>query len=189
MRTRLIRPAFWTDSRMADLPDAIRLTYVGLWCLADDAGYLHWDHREIAAELYRYRSVRHRERQMVDHLDRLVTDERITVLPCQKHAVIPSIPDHRIKGGGQLFTVQKEHQRRCSTSDSVGIRRTTSDSVSVSSSVSDSLSGSLSRAKKSGSKDPSVEKAELLRRLDNPATSAGVREAIGVRLRQIETAA
>ena len=44
-------------------------------------------------------------------------------------------------------------------------------------------------AKKSGSKDPSVEKAELLRRLDNPATSAGVREAIGVRLRQIETAA
>ena len=145
MRVRLVRPEFWSDSKMAALPVPVRFTYIGLWGLADDAGYLEWDAKAIAAELYRYDSPRRRERIVIDHLDRLLQAGRVRLLACRKHALIPSLPQHRIKGGEQLFTIQKKHDSICATSDSVAILRATSDSVSGSytDSFTDSGSGSL----------------------------------------------
>ena len=142
MRTRLIRPGYWADSRMADLPDGVRLTYMGLWCLADDAGYFDANAREIAAELYRYRSAKARERQVAEHLNRLADVGCFRRLPCGRHGLIPTIPQHRIKGGQQLFTVQKEHDLGCPTHSDVGLRSATEESVSLS--VTDTSSGSLS---------------------------------------------
>ena len=150
MRVRLVRPEFWSDSKMAALPVAVRLTYMGLWCLADDGGYLEWDAKAIAADLYRYDSPRRRETAIIDHLDKLLEAGRVRLLACRKHAVIPSLPQHRIKGGQAIFTVQKKHDSTCTTSESVGILRTTSDSVSGSYTDSVSDSGSLARAREDG---------------------------------------
>ena len=52
MRIRQVKPAFWTDARIAALPAPARLFYIGLWMVADDAGWLRWDPSQIANELY-----------------------------------------------------------------------------------------------------------------------------------------
>lgn len=48
MRIRSVKPEFWKDERMVDLPRDARLVYIALWCEADDEGrfrsrmdYLH----------------------------------------------------------------------------------------------------------------------------------------------------
>jgi hypothetical protein len=196
MRTRLIRPAFWTDFRMADLSDSARLTFIGLWCLAVDAGYFEYEPREIAAELYRYRPTKQRERQVADHLQRLVDDGRVKHLDCGRHAVIPSLPDHRIKGGQQLFTIQKEHESRCPTSKPVALRSPTSDSVSVSGSVSvsETFSGSVSvapaGAAKNGSKTHETDEERLARYrsyIGDKSKSADIREAAAKEVELIES--
>src|SRR3990167_5138394 len=148
MRVRVVRPEFWSDSKMAALPIPVRMTYIGLWQIADDAGYLEWDAKAIAADLYRYEPPRRRETMGVYNRDRLLEASRIRLLPCRRHAVIPSLPQHRIKGGVLLFTVQKKHDFGCATSGSVDILSATSGSVSDS--VSDSDSGSLARAREDG---------------------------------------
>jgi hypothetical protein len=40
MRARLIRPEFFTDSKVCKLPLAVRILFQGLWCLADREGKL-----------------------------------------------------------------------------------------------------------------------------------------------------
>jgi hypothetical protein len=40
VRIRQVKPAFWADSRLAELPERTRLFYIGLWMIADDAGWL-----------------------------------------------------------------------------------------------------------------------------------------------------
>lgn len=134
-RTRLIRPEFFSDARIASAPVSVRYFYIGLWTLCDDAGFFELDAAQIAAELYRFDSRARRERAVRDGLARLVELDRVRYLECGHHAVIPTLPDHRIKGGEALFTVQKRHERRCS----VGLRRTTENSVSVSVSESGSV--------------------------------------------------
>jgi hypothetical protein len=151
-RTRLIRPEFFADELMAQLSVTTRLMYIGLWTLCDDAGYLELEPRQIAAELLRYEGPAKRDRAIAQALDDLVAKKRVKLLECGEHAVIPTIPDHRIKGGEALFTIKKRHERRClssptepyvglhSPADSVGLRRTTSGYIPVS----DSESGSVS---------------------------------------------
>lgn len=155
MRTRLIRPEFWADSRMADLPADTRLTYIGLWCLADDDGYFIWSLRDIAAELYRYESPRKREARVERHVEGLVTADRIKHLGCVVHGVIPSLTKYRIKGGNQSTHIHRVHTDDCL------VRTGTDQSLSVSGSVSGSVTvtGSSSftgsaPAGKSGSIDP-----------------------------------
>jgi hypothetical protein len=94
MRVRLIRPSYWTDSDLH-----IRLTadqrefYIGLWMLADDAGYIAWDLDRVGAELYPYRSPSWRRTHLPKWLATLSTHVR--VLACGKHVVIPSLPRHQ----------------------------------------------------------------------------------------------
>jgi hypothetical protein len=113
MRTRLVRPEFWADEKMAGLQPATRLFYIGLWALADDAGYFDWTVRGIAAELYRYEAPAQRERKVRGYLETLAKVGRIRLLPCNTHGLVPTLPDHRIKGGEQLFTIKRRHDAKC----------------------------------------------------------------------------
>lgn len=90
----MIRPAYWTD---ADLH--LRLTaeqrefYIGLWMLADDAGYLPWDPDRIGAELYPYRSPAWRAKRLTAWLAALGDHARL--LECRKHVLVPNLPRYQ----------------------------------------------------------------------------------------------
>ena len=51
-RIRTIKPSFFTDHVMAELPLSARLTYIGLWTHADDSGRAVDDPRLIKAALW-----------------------------------------------------------------------------------------------------------------------------------------
>lgn len=50
-RIRTIKPEFWTDSLMVQLPHFTRLLYVALWNAADDHGYIRDEPERLAMEL------------------------------------------------------------------------------------------------------------------------------------------
>ena len=56
-RTRLLKPSFFKNENLADLPMAARLLFAGLWTLADRQGRLEDRPRRIKAELLPYDSV------------------------------------------------------------------------------------------------------------------------------------
>ena len=141
MRARLVRPEFWADSKVARLTDSTRLFYIGLWCVADDAGYIDWDLPQIAAELMPYRGVAARERLAHVGAETLIEAGRIEVLGCGRHARVPTLERHRIAGGRQSEAIKKVH----GTCPSGRVRTGTDKSVSesLSPSVSESLSPSI----------------------------------------------
>lgn len=94
-----MKPDFWRDRLMADLPAEVRLFYVGLWMEADDAGWLRWDLDEVAADLFPYRTVKVRERQVREWSGRLIDRKRVEVYPCG-HAFIPKLTRHQLSQGG-----------------------------------------------------------------------------------------
>lgn len=57
MRARLIKPDYFKDEEVADLPPLARLLFVGLWCLADREGRLLDRPRMIRAEVLPYDNV------------------------------------------------------------------------------------------------------------------------------------
>lgn len=108
MRIRQVRPEFFTDAKVSGLPTAVRLTYIGLWCVADDAGWLVWDVPEIGAQLYPYESVRVREKRVAAAGEALVEAGRLVTHPCGC-AHIPTLPNHQKIGGNKSFTVRDRH--------------------------------------------------------------------------------
>lgn len=50
-RIRTIKPEFWTDSLMVQLPHLTRLIYIALWNLADDHGYIRDEPERVAMEI------------------------------------------------------------------------------------------------------------------------------------------
>lgn len=86
----MIRPAYWTD---ADLH--LRLTaeqrefYIGLWMLADDAGYVAWDAERVGAELYPYKTAAWR-RRLPAWLEAL-GPQHARLLSCGVHVVVPNL--------------------------------------------------------------------------------------------------
>lgn len=54
MRARTLKPGFFKNEQLAELPMAARLLFAGLWCLADRAGRLEDRPRRIKAELFPY---------------------------------------------------------------------------------------------------------------------------------------
>jgi len=113
MRTRLIRPEFFTDELMAEASIETRLVYIGLWTLTDDAGYFESRPRQVAAVLFGFEDPAPREARVEAALAWLVDHARVRHLPCGSHAVIPTIPHHRTSGGVPLFTIRKRHETRC----------------------------------------------------------------------------
>lgn len=95
---------------MAALSPSVRLFYIGLWMLADDAGYIRWDADEAAIEIYGYESRGRRDRLVTDNLAALVTVGRVVDLKCG-HLRIPTLTDHQRFGGAtkRVLTFEREH--------------------------------------------------------------------------------
>jgi hypothetical protein len=113
MRIRQIKPDYWRDSRLHNtrgITADVREFYVGLWGVADDAGFLRWDVSEIAAELYRYRTVITRERQVNTWSGRLVEIGRVVLMDCE-HAYLPNLTKHQKIGGNRSEHIWRQHQR------------------------------------------------------------------------------
>lgn len=110
MRIRQVKPAFWADARIAALPAPARLFYIGLWMMADDAGWLRWDPSQIANELYGYESRRKRERDVETFLALLVEAKRVVVHDCG-HVEIPTLTSHQhlSVASKQVRSIWKEH--------------------------------------------------------------------------------
>lgn len=112
-RIRQIKPSWFLDKelRRGTTADAREL-YVGLWMLADDAGYLTWDIERIAAELYPYDGVSRRERLVTTWAASLETlnakDPHLIVYSCG-HARVPKMPAHQRIAGKQSLGVRDAH--------------------------------------------------------------------------------
>jgi hypothetical protein len=110
MRIRQLRPEFFTDPVTGRLPPAVQVAYMGLWCYADDAGWLDWDVPSIGAVLYPYKPVHVREAQIVKAAAALVAVGRLLVLDCGC-ARIPTLTAHQKIGGNKSFTARERHER------------------------------------------------------------------------------
>lgn len=116
LRIRQIKGDWWLDKELQ-----MRLTadqrefYVGLWQVADDAGYMEWDPVRIGAALYPFRTPARRERQIEEWSEvlRNLSPEspHLVVLPCG-HARVPKMPGHQRLGteSKQVKTVLRRHQ-------------------------------------------------------------------------------
>jgi hypothetical protein len=105
-----VRPEFFADDKVSRLSVGTRLTYVGLWCVADDAGWLAWDVASIGAQLYPYESVRVRERRLQVSGEELVNAGRVVMHECGC-AVIPALPFHQKIGGNKSFSQKDRHDK------------------------------------------------------------------------------
>jgi hypothetical protein len=114
MRIRQIRPEFFTDPVTAHLPPVVRLTYIGLWCVADDAGYLVWDVAQIGALLSPYMSVRGREKLVTSAGDVLADKGRLVFYECGC-ALLPKLANHQKIGGNKSFPIRDLHRVHTST--------------------------------------------------------------------------
>lgn len=111
MRIRQVRPEFWSDEIVAALPDGARLFYIGLWNVADDAGWLEWRPSRIGALLYPYESARRRESNITAWALRLTDKARLVIHECGC-AVIPTLPKHQRISGTQSFTIRDLHHHK-----------------------------------------------------------------------------
>ncbi len=108
MRIRQVRPEFWTDETLAALPDGARLFYIGLWNVADDAGWFEWRPARLGALLYPYRTAKRREADIAAWSELLVGDGRIRMEECGC-AWIPTLPRHQRMTGKQSFISRDAH--------------------------------------------------------------------------------
>ena len=57
MRARNLKPGFFQNEYLADLPMAARLLFQGLWCSADRNGRLEYQPKKLKAEILPYDEV------------------------------------------------------------------------------------------------------------------------------------
>jgi hypothetical protein len=110
MRIRQVKPSFFTDGTMAGVSYAARLFYIGLWCVADDAGWLRWDPMEIGALLYPYDAPGKRLRQVTTWAVELQGCGRLRILDCGC-ALVPTLEMHQRVGGTKTFTARTAHEK------------------------------------------------------------------------------
>lgn len=110
MRIRQVRPEFWTDETMAALPPAVRLFYIGLWNVADDAGWMEWRPSRIGAVLFPYETPRRREREIAAWSEALSGVGRLVIHPCDC-AHIPTLTRHQRVAGKQSFVAFDAHSK------------------------------------------------------------------------------
>lgn len=54
MRARNIKPGFFDNEKLAELPALTRILYIGLWCYADREGRFEWRPKRIKANILPY---------------------------------------------------------------------------------------------------------------------------------------
>lgn len=57
MRARNIKPDFFKNETLAEIPHQTRLLFIGLWCYADREGYLEARPKKIKAEIFPYEEI------------------------------------------------------------------------------------------------------------------------------------
>ena len=121
MRIRQVKPSFWTDATIARLSDTAQLLYIGLWCVADDAGYLEWEVDTIGAYLRPYEIPSRRVKKIEKAATELIESGRLKMLLIDVdgeaiecgHAVIPTLPDHqRVSSAKRVESERKSHLSR-----------------------------------------------------------------------------
>lgn len=110
MRIRQVRQDFWTDEKVARMTDAVRLFYIGLWCVADDMGWFRWDASRIGALLYPFKPAGRRERDIDSWAAILVESGRLILHDCGC-ASIPTLPRHQVIGGTKSRGEYERHLR------------------------------------------------------------------------------
>lgn len=53
-RTRVIKPEFWIDAKIGEIPRDSKLLFIGLWCLSDDYGVVRASEKYIKGQLFPY---------------------------------------------------------------------------------------------------------------------------------------
>ena len=129
MRIRQIKPGWWLDKELRrGLSADAREFFIGLWMLADDAGWLQWDVTRIAAELYPFGvdvdgglfatdPIEAREAAVATWTAQLVAlpgRPHLVILGCG-HARIPNLTEHQRVGGRPVHTMRDAHARGCAT--------------------------------------------------------------------------
>ena len=111
MRIRQVKPEFFKDGRIAELSPVARLTYIGLWMLADDAGWLRLDVPAIGIELFGYDPRGRRERTVQSVIDDLAAAGRLELHECG-HGFIPTLIEHQRFAGEtkRVYTIKREHE-------------------------------------------------------------------------------
>ena len=128
MRIRAVRPDFWQDENLGHLSDAVRLFYIGLWCVADDAGWFEWRPAQLGAALYPYRSAHRRERDIEAWGEVLVSTGRVVRHPCGC-ALVPTLTRHQKLGGNKMYGVRDKHRGHVQPPESDPVRTSTDLSV------------------------------------------------------------
>jgi hypothetical protein len=93
---------------MAALPPSVRLFYIGLWNVADDAGWMEWRPSRIGAVLFPYESAKRREREIGLWALALVARGRLILYDCGC-AEIPTLSRHQRVTGKQSFGARESH--------------------------------------------------------------------------------
>jgi hypothetical protein len=113
MRIRQVKPSWWLDKTLRKALSADeREFYIGLWMQADDAGWFVWDIERVAAELYPYTGVSHRERNVAKwaaHLVAVQPDSPHLELWSCGHAQVPKMAGHQRITGKQTVSIKEKH--------------------------------------------------------------------------------
>lgn len=181
MRIRTVKPEFWTDEKLVELPDSTRLFFVGLWMLSDDAGFFRASVREIANELYSFRPVRRRERDVEGWLAKLVELGVVRLLDCGKHGLVPNLVDHQWLAGTtkRVYRIRQEHEGERARGEPAGSPRGPEDPRVGREGIGKEGEGyTRARAKSEpNGRLSSDEAAELRRLLADPKTADAAKKA------------
>ena len=85
--------------------------YIGLWMLADDAGFVDWDPVGIGADLYPYRSLSWRTRRVPEWVELLEVDH-VQPLPCGRH-LLRSQPGEAPNVPRPGYPNKRAHEAKC----------------------------------------------------------------------------
>lgn len=85
MRSRNIKPSFFKNEELADIPYEARLLFIGLWCMADREGRLENRPKRMKAELFPY-----------DHIN---IEKMLDVITCH------GLTLHYTKNGNQYIQI------------------------------------------------------------------------------------
>jgi hypothetical protein len=110
MRIRQVKPSFFTDGTMAEVSYAARLFYIGLWCVADDAGWMPWNLTDLGAVLYPHETPKARVKHMTTWAVELRACGRLVEYDCGC-AFIPTLAAHQKVGGSPTYQHHRSHER------------------------------------------------------------------------------
>ena len=152
-----MRPEFWSDETMAALAPAVRLFYIGLWNIADDAGWMEWRVPRIGAVLFPYEHVKRRSRDIEAWSLALVTAGRLVIHECGC-AQVPTLSRHQRVTGKQSFTALEAHGKH---SPLTGKRSSLSDSPVTLGNVTERTSLSMEQLTELRAREDDADRAKL----------------------------